>query len=227
MDNALTWARKRKGAFAKKFIKDAGVEKKKIPVAFFMAGLPGAGKTEFTKELIGMLKVKILRLDMDEIATQIDLYAPEKADRFRAGASLLLNKIFDIAVKGKYDFIMDGTFGSKYALMNVKRALTHGYRVKVIFLNQDPKIAWNYTMAREKVERRAIDKDGFIESYIRLKDNLQKLSELCDDRLSVDIIIKNERMEQKEWLSDVFIKDIDDIVNMGYNKDSIRKMIYE
>ena len=37
-----------------------------------MAGLPGAGKTEFTKELLKDIADKPLRIDMDEIACLIE-----------------------------------------------------------------------------------------------------------------------------------------------------------
>ena len=129
---------------------------------FFMAGLPGSGKTEFTKSLIKNLNVKILRLDMDEIAAQIETYTPQKADKFRASASMLLSRTFDMVVDKGYDFIMDGTFGSAAVLQDLERAIRNGYTIKIVYIYQNPKIAWEYTVAREKVEHRAIDFENFV-----------------------------------------------------------------
>ena len=125
-----------------------------------MAGLPGAGKTEFSKNLIKLVDgAKAVRIDMDEIATQIKGYHPEIADEFRGQASKLMNGLYDKVLKEKLEFIMDGTFGSKSSIKNVERAINHGYTVKVIYIIQDPKLAWKFTLAREKVEHRSISID--------------------------------------------------------------------
>ena len=64
-------------------ITSAGVVTHDEPAAFFMAGLPGAGKTEFTVSLKDASRLKVVRIDMDEIATQIEAYNPLQADLFR------------------------------------------------------------------------------------------------------------------------------------------------
>lgn len=225
-DDALKWARRNKKAFARKLIADAGVERSQHPVAFFMAGLPGSGKTEFTKSLIKNLNVKILRLDMDEIAAQIDTYTPQKADRFRAGASMLLSRTFDMVVDRGYDFIMDGTFGSAAVLQDLKRAIKSGYTIKIVYIYQDPKVAWEYTVAREKVEHRAIDFESFVESYYRIFDNLKNLN-LAKESVSVDLVVKDEQNKVQKIQENIITKDIDKYVKIEYNKDKLRSQIHE
>lgn len=224
---AIDWAKKHKKSFARKLIRDSGAQKLAKPAAIFMAGLPGAGKTEFTRNLVRNLHVKLVRLDMDEIATQIDSYSAAQADKFRGAASMLLDRTFDMVVHGGYNFIMDGTFGSDSVLRDLDRALKHGYTVKVIYLYQSPKVAWKYTVAREKVEYRAIDKDGFVKAYYKTWENLQKLYKFRGLNVSLDLVIKDGANEIESVIEDISIKDIASSVKIEYNEGVLRKSICE
>lgn len=221
------WVRSHKKGFARKLISNSGAVKSDNPAAIFMAGLPGAGKTEFTKSWIENSGLRVVRLDMDEIASQIDTYSPKKADKYRKAASTLLNCTYDRVVNGKYNFIMDGTFGGSSAIKNIERAVGHGYHVKVIYIYQEPKIAWEYTVARERVEYRAIEPDGFLESYYKTLGNLKKLDELSLDGVSIDLVVKNVQNRIVKVYDSISMKDIDQYVNIEYNKDNLRKSIYE
>ena len=46
-----------------------------------------------------------------------------------------------------------------------------GYNIKIIYIIQDPRVAWQFTLAREKVEHRAIDKNVRVDDI----DNLMKI----------------------------------------------------
>ena len=87
-------------------IKKASVEPDSESGAFFMAGLPGAGKTEISKGIISDFKVPMLRIDMDEIAEKLPGYLPENADKFRKPATLLLSETFSYAIHHDIDFLM-------------------------------------------------------------------------------------------------------------------------
>lgn len=224
-ENIDEWVRKHKKLFARKLIRDAGVERSGEPTAIFMAGLPGAGKTEFAKNLIKNLGVKVIRLDMDEIAAQIESYSPQKADKFRVGASALLNRTFDKVVIGGYDFVMDGTFGGTSAVRNIDRVVKHGYAVKVIYVYQNPAVAWQYTLAREKIEHRAINMQGFVDSYFRTIGNLHGLKE-HGEAVKVDIVVKNDSNSVKEWRRNISVKDIDHIVKFEYNEKELKEKLY-
>jgi predicted AAA+ superfamily ATPase len=145
------WARINKKKIAREFIRKIGYEASESPAAIFTAGLPGAGKTEFTKELLKDISDQALRIDMDEIASLIEGYNPKTADLFRGGASIILDKIYDEVLKAKLDFVMDGTLSHPKALDNINRALDKGYMAKIYFIHQDPVIAWQFTMDRELV----------------------------------------------------------------------------
>ena len=135
------WANKNKKLIAREFIRKIDFVASDTPAGIFTAGLPGAGKTEFTVELLKGIANKPLRIDMDEIAQLIEGYKPEIADKFRSGASAILSRIYDEIVKHKIDFVFDGTFSQARALENLDRALHHGYTVKVYYIHQVPELA--------------------------------------------------------------------------------------
>ena len=107
-----------------------------------MAGLPGAGKTELSRALIEVSGVSPVRIDMDELASLAEGYKPERADEFRLVGTNLLFRLYSTVLKNRLDFIMDGTFSSKNAELNIERALKRGYNLKIVYAYQDPKLAW-------------------------------------------------------------------------------------
>ncbi|OGL30335.1 hypothetical protein A3D14_02700 [Candidatus Saccharibacteria bacterium RIFCSPHIGHO2_02_FULL_47_12] len=186
------WARKNKKHIAREFVKKAGFVPSEKPSAIFTAGLPGAGKTEFTIELLKSIQDHTLRLDMDEIAKLIEGYKPKIADRFRAGASIILDKIYDEVLKARFDFVMDGTFAHDKAIANVTRAISKGYIVKVYYIHQVPNIAWKFTKDRELVEHRAINGTGFVDTYQRIQKRLNELQN-PQYNVTISLVIKDEK----------------------------------
>ena len=53
-----------------------------LPTTLFMAGSPGAGKTEISKRLVPRFKQKPIRIDADEIRTLCPGYAGNNAHAF-------------------------------------------------------------------------------------------------------------------------------------------------
>lgn len=225
MQTQKEWIKSHKKDFANKLIAKSGATRTENPAAIFMAGLPGAGKTEFTKHLIKKAQLKVVRLDMDEIATCVEGYRPEVADKYRSGATELLNKSLDLVLKNKLSFIMDGTFSSKYGIRNVNRAIAHGYMVKIIYIAQDPRTAWHFTLAREKVEHRAIDEDGFIRSYFGTLDNIKVLLASKHDKIAIDVVVKQPDNEIGELFENVALDKIDKIIKIYYKYKEIKDYI--
>lgn len=223
--NPRAWARENKTVFVNRVITKSGALAHDEPAAFFMAGLPGAGKTEFTKNLINENKLKVVRIDMDEIAAQINLYDPLQADAFRPAATDLLNRLYDKVLKRKVDFIMDGTFRSDNSLSNIERALRKGCVVKVLYIHQEPTIAWSFTHAREKVEKRSIDRKKFIQSYFDIHTNIHKLSDEIYQDVTLDLVVKDSSNKVGAWYKNVSIEDIDSLVNTRYTKEELERML--
>lgn len=223
--NPRAWARKNKREFANKMITSAGVIEHPEPAAFFMAGLPGAGKTEFTVNLIDELDLKVVRIDMDEIASQIESYNPLQADAFRPAATDLLNGVFDKVLKRKVDFIMDGTFRSDHSLSNIDRALKRGYTIKILYIHQEPNIAWSFTKDREKVEKRAISRSGFIQGYFDIHANIHKLASPLYGKVTLDLVVKDASNKVGAWYKNISIEHIDELVNTRYTKEELERML--
>jgi predicted ABC-type ATPase len=196
------WAKAKKKQIAREFIRQIDYASSDEPSGIFTAGLPGAGKTEFTIELIKSIEPKPLRIDMDEIAQLIQGYKPKMADRFRGGASIIMSRIYDEVVKNKINFVFDGTLSSAGAISNIERALSHNYKVKVYYIHQVPNIAWQFTKDRELIEHRSIEIAGFKETYFKLHNNLK---DLCNNHknVTISLVIKDENNKIGQLIENV------------------------
>lgn len=208
-----------------RIINDSGALPEAEPAAFFMAGLPGSGKTEISKNLIKESRVKLLRIDMDEIAELIPGYTPETADSFRKPATTVLSECLSYALHHNISFLMDGTFGSAQAIKNIERSLKHNFRIKIAYALQDPRIAWQFTVAREKVEHRSIKFNGFIEAYYETLNNLKTILEDYEKYITVDIAIKTSDNKVGKWLRNVSRQQFDEVAKKDYNKDELIQYI--
>lgn len=111
-----------KKQFVLDLIKESGAEPEEEPAAIFMAGLPGSGKTEISKNLINDSGVKFFRIDMDEIAEILPGYEPQKADEFRKPATRLLSESFNYNTISNIKIVGD-EFGDRIAIdIVVKRS---------------------------------------------------------------------------------------------------------
>ncbi|MBR2586860.1 zeta toxin family protein [Candidatus Saccharibacteria bacterium] len=224
-DEALAWAKQNKKQIIDQIIRTSGAEPSDAPSGIFMAGLPGAGKTELSRALIEISGTSPVRIDMDELATFIDGYEPENADQFRLAGSMLLAELFSKVLKNRLDFVMDGTFSSKNAELNIKRALKRGYKIKVVYAHQDPKLAWEFTKAREKVEHRSIEFNGFIETYYKAINNLKTISKQFDSQIKLSIAFKTPANKVGRWEENIINGQIDELIKVEYNKDKLIKYI--
>lgn len=45
-----------------------------------------------------------------------------------------MENIFDKAIAGNYNFVLDGTFGSSKAIFNIKRLIKHDYFINIYIM---------------------------------------------------------------------------------------------
>ena len=128
------------------------------PTSYFMAGSPGAGKTEFSKGFIKQLQDKepsrrIVRIDADDIRDLLPGYNHKNAWKLQFAASLGVEKILDHVFHCDQDFLLDGTF-SNYAIAkrNIERCVKHNRKIGLLYLYQDPIIAWNLQKFEKQVK---------------------------------------------------------------------------
>jgi predicted kinase len=148
----------------------------KSKTAFFMAGIPGAGKTEFAENAIKTDR-ELIPIEHDQIVEYIDGYRPEQYYKYRKAGSTLVTKVFDECLQNGYSFIFDGTLSHKTGAKDVKRCLKAGYEVFIIYIVKDATLAWELTQARELVKKRSIERAGFIATCRRINANLLNIFE--------------------------------------------------
>ncbi len=137
-DVILKSAQKNKKSIVKEYLNKYEYSSSDNPNAIFMAGMPGAGKTEFARRLIPQLTTTPIHIDMDEIAEHIENYKPKIAHLFRRGATVILERLYDKSIDRGLDILMDGTFSSNKAIQNIERALSHGCKVCIYFISPVP-----------------------------------------------------------------------------------------
>lgn len=199
-------------------------------VTFFMAGSPGAGKTETSKRFIENIQKRsnlgIVRIDADEIRELCPGYNGQNSSIYQAAATLGVNKLYDYINKKKFNALVDGTFAKeKYAFENIDRALKHKRLVYILYIFQDPLTAWEFTLKREALENRKITLDVFIKSFLESKNNVQKVKDKYKNRIFVNIIVKNKHNKTEKV--ELGIENIDDHIKFNYTYDSLYAILKE
>jgi len=194
------------------------------PVSVFMAGSPGAGKTEVSKSLIKKLEVNILRIDNDELRSEFEGYTGENSHIFQAPSTRLVEALHDRALKRNVSFILDTTLSSyDKAVQNIERSLKRNRTVMIIFVYQDPLQAWNFVTAREAVEGRRVPPSVFVEQFISSQQVVDKLKEKFKKDIKIELLIKNIDGTQKSYYSNV--QTISQYLKERFTRKEIEKVI--
>lgn len=191
---AMRFARSNKTTIARRVTDPAVHPAERHPVAVFMAGSPGAGKTESARELIVRFEsegIKVLCIDPDELRTQFSNYDGHNAYLFQGAISILVDRILDLAYERHQSFILDGTLANlELARKNIGRALKHGRAVQVLYVYMDPLQAWEFVQAREATEGRRIPPEQFINQYFAAREVVNTLKRELGRDISVDLLQK-------------------------------------
>lgn len=152
-EEAIKFARKHKKRIAKRITNQSLFPPESDPVSVFMAGSPGAGKTEASIELLERLGEEnaVLRVDPDDLRHEFTAYQGNNSWLFQPAVSILVEKIHDLALKQKQSFLLDGTMASyEMAEQNIRRSLKKDRIVQILYVYQEPGFAWDFVVAREK-----------------------------------------------------------------------------
>jgi adenylylsulfate kinase-like enzyme len=203
-----------------------------IPVSVFMAGSPGAGKTEYSRNLIKILEEKmnhkVVRIDGDELRQHMPSYTGSNSFLFQTAVSLVVERIHDMVLDNKQAFLLDGTF-SKYdkAVANIKRSLNKGRQVRIFYVYQKPDVAWKFTQAREKVEGRNIPKDAFIQQFLDSRETIDRIRKDFDDTVVISLVKKNFETHAVEDIIGIRQDwhQIEDYLGVRYTKSDLEKLL--
>ena len=224
---ALKFAREHKKSIARRLTDPARFLPEDEPVSVFMAGSPGAGKTEASIELLAMVEAdssEILRIDPDELRHEFPHYTGGNSWLFQKGVSVLVEKIHDLALKQKQSFLLDGTLSHyKKAEQNIARSLKKGRVVQILYVYQEPMLAWEFVQSREAVEGRGILPEHFIEQYFAARNVVNKLKTTFGANLKVDLLLKNT--DNSHRLYKAGVDQIDNHIPEKYTPASLVKLL--
>ena len=190
-----------------------------------MAGSPGAGKTEASIELLKELDgTPIIRIDPDELRTEFKEYDGTNAWLFQKAVSVLVEKIHDLALQQGQSFLLDGTLSNyEKSLDNVKRSLKKGRVVQMLYVYQEPLLAWHFVQAREAAEGRRILKEDFVKQYFAARDVVNRLKQEFGKEIGVDLLLKNNDNSNRMYKAGV--DQIDHHVPEKYTRADVVKLL--
>ncbi|MDP1845808.1 MAG: zeta toxin family protein [Candidatus Moranbacteria bacterium] len=194
------------------------------PISLFMAGSPGAGKTEVSKRLIEQFADNApVRIDADDIREMFPSYTGVNSHIFQRACTTGVNKLFDYVLDHKLNVILDGTFAYERAMENIERSLKRDRRVIIYYLFQDPVIAWKFTKIREETEGRRVSKEVFICSFLRARENVNEAKAHFGEKIELNMIIKDFTNNFEKVFSN--IGSIDKYLPRVYTKNELEKIL--
>lgn len=223
--DAIAFAKANKKRIAREMTDPQRFASEQNPVSVFMAGSPGAGKTEASIELLEKFKGSpILRIDPDELRSKFEGYDGTNAYLFQSAVSILVEKIHDLALKQSQSFILDGTLSNySKAKENIERSLDKGRMVEILYVYQDPIQAWRFVLAREAAEGRRIMPEHFIDQYFAARDVVNRLKRKYEKSIHVDLLVKN--IDNSHRLYKAGIDRIDSHIPEKYTAADIERLL--
>lgn len=224
---AVEFARKNKKVIAREVTDINIFLPDEFPVSVFMAGSPGAGKTESSRNLIAKLtkdKHSVLRIDPDEFRSRFSGYNGKNSSLFIGATSIVSDKIHDYALENKQSFIFDGTLSNlERSRENLKRSLDKKRFIQVVYVYQEPAQAWNFVKAREIKDGRTVPKQAFIEEYFKARENVNCLKREFNDSIKVDLVVKNIDGTDFNYRENIDV--IDNYIPEKYTKEKLENLI--
>lgn len=221
---AEEWARKNKKPFAKNLTNIDRFPGEKSPVSVFMAGSPGAGKTETSKALSETLNDGFLRIDPDDFRSSIPGYNGANSWLFQGAVSILLGKVLDCVFEQKQSFLLDGTLSNlSQAIHNVERSLKKDRSVLILYVYQEPQQAWAFVKAREALEGRKIPPERFVEQFFAAHNVVNELKVKFGTEVVIDVILKDIDGKDRRYMANV--SDLNVAVPLNYSPDQIKQIV--
>lgn len=216
---ALKYVKGHKKDLIERFASKDRYPSEKYPFSIFMAGSPGAGKTEFSKSLIRTLEqdaeIKIVRIDADEIRSILPQFDGRNSDLVQPAAALGVEKLFDHVQSNNQNVILDGTFANyEISRKNVERAVQRGRIVVIAYVYQRPEIAWLFTKRREYLEGRVVPKWVFIDTFLSAGENVERAKREFGEAVAILVVTKDWKYKTENTYVDV--SEVEKYLPKGY-----------
>lgn len=225
-EKAIKEAKKLKKKLAREMVDHLPQEESAVSV--FMAGSPGAGKTETARNMIKTFKkesgVDLVHIENDELRKVFEDYDGINSPLFQKPATLLVEAIHDRALKKDVSFILDSTLSSlEKAKDNIQRSLKRNRYVLIIFVYQEPEQAWCLVKAREIVEGRRVPEEVFVNQFMESQRVVSELKKLFQDQ--VDIIFIEKNIDGRNERPHFNVSDIDALLRKKYNREFLEAIV--
>lgn len=225
-EQATREARARKKQFARIQV-DALVSEPR-PVSVFMAGSPGAGKTETARNMRELFTQQrgssFIHIDNDELRKEFSAYKGSNSPLFQNAATIFVEAIHDRALKRNVSFIMDSTLSSyEKASSNIRRSLGKNRYVLIVFVYQPPEQAWQFVLAREAIEGRRVPADVFIEQFLQAQSTVNRLKQEFGSK--IDLIFVNRNSDSSQGKIHLDVNDIDALLDKKYTRCELQALI--
>ena len=182
-------------------------------IAIFMAGSPGAGKTETASRLVGDDDVRdalFVHIDQDRIKAMIPGYTGDNAEVYHGAASIGVDVVFNHILKKKYNFVLDSTFSNfDKAKSNIERVLKREYVVKVYFVYQEPESAWSFVEKRREVEGRVVPKESFARQFVNSRVVVNDIKKHFGRSVNLDVVLKT--VNETGVMGEKFVFNVDSV----------------
>ncbi|MDD3794066.1 MAG: zeta toxin family protein [Candidatus Gracilibacteria bacterium] len=193
------------------------------PSVIFLAGAPGAGKTEFIESIEN--NHNFIIIDIDKYRILFDGYAGKNASEFQGLSTKVANKIYSYCIKNDLNVIVDGTFGNENVVeQNISMCIKHKRDFGVVLIYQDPLLSYYYTKLREIEGKRNVPKDVFIEKFLNSINNAFEIKKKYTDifflfayKNSKGLFNINKKIVDK--------KSFDKKIGISYNNDILNGLI--
>ena len=222
-NECVRWAKSNRTAFANDATSRDKYPGEVDPVALFMAGSPGAGKTEVSKMLATELG-GFLRVDPDDFRQSIPGYNGANSWLVQDAVTCLVERILDKAFAQKQSFLLDGTLSSYgVAEKNIERCLKKGREVQIIFVYQEPRQAWEFVQARELQEGRRIPGERFVEQFFASRNVVERLKVKFPRGIKIDVILKNIDGTDRRYHANV--NNLNAVVPLVHTREQVASMV--
>ena len=134
----------------------------------------------------------MIRIDPDELRENFEHYDGTNSWMFHRAVSVLVARMLDLVFKQSQSFLLDGTLANyELAKQNVERSLKRKRFVQILYVYQEPNLAWRFVMDREATEGRRIPAESFVEQYFGARQTVNRLKSCFGERIRVDLLLKN------------------------------------
>lgn len=224
IEKSVAFAKANRTAIARSLTDKTHYLPEQTPVSVFMSGSPGAGKTEVSKIFIQQLGENTIRLDPDELRVEFEDYNGANSYLFQKGVSLIVERTLDCIFKNGQSFILDGTFSSyPVANKNIKRSLDRDRSVLILFVYQEPELAWRFVQARARLEGRRILPETFVEQFFGAQQVIAQIKHEYGNRIKVDVVIKNNDGTIQSYHENV--QNVTDYLRLKTSREALQEMV--